>query len=199
MLAATLGKTLPAVVFAEYSGTNYPARESPIITSSEHISAGAQVLYNGLLGKRATVPQPLDIFGGHSKDAVIREVLRSTDAQLRKQFGGGPRMWRPLVAQTVFSPLLYTGIPAADPSEELVEPIFMNRGTENDLMVATAAKITGYEVAPPGESGFVAPNGARSRHYADQFDLYADFGKKRTWFTPAEVQAHLESVQVLRF
>jgi penicillin amidase len=125
--------------------------------------------------------------------------LRATDSALRAQFGGGAASWRPLVAQNVFSPDSYLGVPAADPSEELTTPVFMNRGTANDLMVSGRRQITGYEVVPPGESGFVAPDGARSRHYADQFGLYVDFRYKRTWFMNAEVLSHLESVAVLRY
>jgi penicillin amidase len=53
--------------------------------------------------------------------------------------------------------------------------------------------------APPGQSGFIAPNGTKSPHYADQMKLYADFGCKNEWLTPREVDAHLESTTALTY
>ena len=102
-----------------------------------------------------------------------------------------------MVAQNVFGATSYLGIPATILAEQLVQPLFLNRGTENDLMVLGAKRITGYEVVRPGGSGFIAPDDTRSPHYQDQLAQYTSFRYHRTWFTPGEVKAHLESVTVL--
>ena len=61
-------------------------------------------------------------------------------------------------------------------------PIDQNRGTENNMIVMVRDAIVGYEVAPPGQSGFISPAGKKSAHYDDQFDMYNEFRRKRMWF-----------------
>jgi penicillin amidase len=76
----------------------------------------------------------------------------------------------------------------------------MNRGTENDLIVFDRdGKVTSCEVTPPGQSGFIAPDGTRSKHYQDQLEMFGRFGCKPTWLDPKDVERHLESKSVLRY
>jgi penicillin amidase len=77
---------------------------------------------------------------------------------------------------------------------------FMNRGTQNDKVVFSSSGATSMcTVAPPGQSGFVAPDGTRSKHYDDQLSLYEDFGCKSEWLTGSEVDSHLESTKTLKY
>jgi penicillin amidase len=48
----------------------------------------------------------------------------------------------------------------------------------------------GWEVTPPGQSGFVASDGTPDPHYMDQLGMYETFGKKRTWLFPEDVEAN---------
>ncbi|MCT7655519.1 hypothetical protein MBH78_14330 [Oceanimonas sp. NS1] len=41
-------------------------------------------------------------------------------------------------------------------------PIAMNRGTENNMTVFAGGKASAWEVAAPGQSGFIAPDGTLS-------------------------------------
>ena len=42
----------------------------------------------------------------------------------------------------------------------------MNRGTENDMIRFRDGKVSFCAVTPPGQSGFIAPDGTKSPHYA---------------------------------
>lgn len=43
-------------------------------------------------------------------------------------------------------------------------------------------------VTPPGQSGFIAPDGTKSPHYEDQLQLYADFGCRPQAFYREDVE-----------
>jgi penicillin amidase len=77
----------------------------------------------------------------------------------------------------------------------------MNRGTENDLIVFGAkdahSKVAAYDVAAPGESGFVAPDGTPSPQYADQVEMYATFGRKPMRLEATDVSGATKSVERL--
>ena len=77
--------------------------------------------------------------------------------------------------------------------------IEQNRGTENNLMVMREGAIEAWEVAPPGQSGFVAPDGSTNSHYSDQLEMYVNFGKKRMWFYDSDVEANTVSETVIRY
>ena len=47
--------------------------------------------------------------------------------------------------------------------------------------------------------GFVAPDGSKGKHYADQLDLYKSFGCKQEWLTPQDVTSHVEATKTLTF
>src|SRR5699024_3449207 len=51
---------------------------------------------------------------------------------------------------------------------------------------------------PPGQSGFIAPDGKRSSHYSDQLDLYVNFDCAESSLTPQDVDANTSSVLVLK-
>ena len=75
----------------------------------------------------------------------------------------------------------------------------MNRGTENNLVVASDRRLRQWDVVAPGQSGFINPAGTKAPHYSDQFDLYLNFGKKRQWYTALEVNRHAESKVTLHY
>ena len=98
-----------------------------------------------------------------------------------------------------FSVRNFLGIPQASADEARSLPIEQNRGTENNMIVLKPGAIVGWEVAPPGQSGYVAPDGTVSDHYDDQMDLYHTFGRKRMWFYPADVEANKQSETVIDY
>ena len=193
-----LSDDLPPSVFASYSATGYPTT-TPSAQGSQNIQQGTKLVYNALLGKRAGVPQTVDLLNGKSARSMVRLGLAQTYDALSAKFGGGPSTWREPVAPHWFLTTSYLGVPSASPSEQLEGPAFMNRGTENNLVTADLSGLRQWDVVAPGESGFVSPVGTKSQHYSDQFQMYLNFGKHREWYTPTEVDRHTEAQVTLHY
>ena len=107
--------------------------------------------------------------------------------------------WRIPVAERPFLTRNFLGVPQTLDTELLTAPIEQNRGTENNMIVMNKDAIVGYEVTPPGQNAFIAPDGTRGEYFNDQFELYQEFGKKRMWFYPNDVEANKTSEVVLTY
>jgi penicillin amidase len=161
---------------SSFLNAGYPATPP---TGSTNIQQGTRVLYQALLGDKSTIPNNYDFFHGTDPLTVILDALGDTVGALATQYGtDGMSSWLLPVVKQKFLPTNFVGVPQADPSEALFLPISMNRGTENHLIVLNRNGTEGEDVCPPGQSGFVAPDGSLSSHYQDQMDLYKDFQLK---------------------
>ena len=89
------------------------------------------------------------------------------------------------------------GIPQARHADTLALPEFMNRGTENNIAILGPDGVELHDVMPPGQSGFVAPDGTPSPHRDDQRALYGAYGRKRQWITRAEAIANTTKAHIL--
>ena len=107
--------------------------------------------------------------------------------------------WRTPVTKHVFLTSNFIGAPQAGADEQLTLPSYMNRGTQNDKVVLGAKGVVLCTAAPPGQSGFVAPDGRKSPHYADQMALFKDFGCKSEALTPADVDRRARSTKQLSY
>lgn len=153
------------------------------------IALPSALLNNALLGQDAGVPQAYDFFNGQDPDAVVLAALETTRTALTEQFGSDDvATWRLPLDQHVFDTKNYLTIPQASPDEGLAIGTAMNRGTENDMVRFHDGKVSFCAVTPPGQSGFVAPDGTRSPHYDDQLQLYADFGCRPQAFYREDVE-----------
>ena len=56
-----------------------------------------------------------------------------------------------------------------------------------------------FDAAPPGQSGFIAPDGKADPHYRDQQQLYTSFDCKSRPVTDAEIEANTVSRRELTF
>ncbi len=165
-------------------------------------SSNVHLLYNAFLGEDAGVPQTFDFFNGMDeagKQAIVLEALEETVAELTAEYGPDQSTWLTAYRPHVFSTRNFLGVPQALPEEELQLPAFMNRGTENDMITFGDGGVEMCEVTPPGQSGFVAPDGTKSPHYQDQLALYENFECKSTSLTEAEVDDHRASVKTLEY
>ena len=124
---------------------------------------------------------------------MIRDTLAEALAQLKTKFGPDTSLWRTPVVKHIFQPKNFIGAPQAGADETLTLPVYMNRGTQNHKVVFGAQGVNMCTVAPPGQSGFIAPDGTRSRHYDDQMGLYQNWGCKPEWLQPSQLDTHLES------
>ncbi|MBT4522654.1 MAG: penicillin acylase, partial [Halieaceae bacterium] len=177
--------------FKWFSSTGYPSPGRPT-PSGLNISTGLKTLVEALKGSTR-----YDFLNGQDVPSQLGAALLTAVSRISDVRGEDPARWRMPVAPRPYSSKNFLGIPQADVSSEMVAPIEHNRGTENNMMVMTADKVIGYEVVPPGQSGFISPAGEKHQHYEDQFDLYNTFGKRRIWFYPQDVEAHKVSETVI--
>ncbi|MDB5732337.1 MAG: penicillin amidase [Variovorax sp.] len=191
-----LADDLPPDVFAAYAGAGYAG---PSQVASIRPGNGSKLLYNALLGTRSGVPQTYDFFNGEDKSAVLRATLAQAMAQLTERFGSDTRTWLTPVTPHTFLTSNFMGAPQAGADELLKLPSFMNRGSQNDKVVFRAGGVSMCTAAPPGQSGFVAPDGRKAQHYGDQMALFRDFGCKDEWLTPAQLAPHVESTRRLKY
>ena len=153
------------------------------------IALPSALLNNALLGEESGVPQAYDFFNGADPDAVVLAALEKTRAALAEEYGSdNVATWRLPLDQHVFETKNYLGIPQAGADEGLAVGTAMNRGTENDMIRFRDGKVTFCAVTPPGQSGFIAPDGTKSPHYQDQLQLYADFGCRPQAFYREDVE-----------
>jgi penicillin G amidase len=178
---------LVAAIFATgYPAPGVPPRPQP---GSTNVSLGARLLVNVLLGEAAPAPQRHDFLNGEKPSTVILRALRKALDGLAAEQGSDMAGWRDTVVPHEFNNRNFVGVPQAGDDEFLRLPIYMNRGSENNLAVLSVDSVRSLDVTPPGQSGFVAPDGTRAPHYDDQLALFDVFELKPQAFTRAEVEA----------
>jgi penicillin amidase len=140
-----------------------------------------------------------DVLNGESAHSVIVTALRDALTDLAERKGQALAELRMPVAKRPFSTRNFLGIPQADEHELMTAPLEQNRGTENNMIVMQRDAIVAWEVAPPGQNAFISPDGSRSAHYADQFEMYHQFGRKRVWFYATDVETNKQSEEILTY
>lgn len=196
MLEHTLAGELPPRTYQRYADAGYPDSSEGL--ASLNVQPGTQLLHHALLGADAGVEQHVDLFGGRDPHAVVREALTAALEDLRAQHGPDMRVWRAPVVPATFGTSNFAGVPQAASGRAVEEGVFANRGSENNMISLEPDRVEAVEVAAPGQSGFVAPDGSTGPHYRDQLGLFFDFGSKPVWHSRADVLAHRESIRILR-
>lgn len=188
VLADDLGASFPM-----FQATGYPEPGKPT-AAGVNIQTGTKAVLEAMDGNAA-----YDFLNGQSVESVYERALAETVTALQARYGENPDTWRLAVAPRPFLTRNFLGVPQAEDSELMTGPVEQNRGTENNMILFKGDRIEAYEIAPPGQSGFIDPEGNRSEHYDDQFKLYNEFGKKRLWFYPEDVAANKSSEILLRY
>ena len=172
--AVAILRTWMDVMVADVLLDDSPAIPAKVMQT--RIALPSALLNNALLGEHAGVPQTYDFLNGADPVDVILAALEKTRVALAEEYGSDDvAAWRLPLDQHVFATENYLGIPQASADEGLAIGTAMNRGTENDMIRFADGKVSFCAVTPPGQSGFIAPDGAKSPHYADQLALYEDF------------------------
>ncbi len=190
-----LADDLPPAIYTSYTTNIYPG--TPIEPRGSLRPANAlKLIYNNLLGQSAGVPQSVDFFNGATPENVIVDTYLQAITKLRADKGADPSAWTVPISRMSFSFKNFLGVPQAGSDETIIGPQYMNRGSENHMAV-----LGGHNrlcvVAPPGQSGFVAPNGTESKHYADQLELFNTFGCRDEPLTRQQVNKAAVSTEVL--
>ncbi len=198
MLRATFADTVPANFMPYFGATGYPTAQKPP-AGSINVQVGVKLLYQVLQGAAASVPQRYDFLKGRDPAEVVREALATAADKLAQTYGAAaPATWRVPVAKLRFGPNNFFGTPQAGADEVFTTHVAMNRGTENNLIVLGRAGAQSWEAAAPGQSGLIDSQGRRSPHYADQVELYDNFGNKPLPWSLPEVRKATASVEQLR-
>lgn len=192
-----LGNMLAEVLADDLSGeigkviataTGYGEPQAPTAAGT-NISVGLKVLYE-TLQKRSGY----DFLNGQDPNYLWLKSLAKTISQLSRSFGNDVTQWHLPIPPTRFRHENFLNIPQTLPKEQFDSVHDMNRGTENNMTIFTGADYPlGYEVVPPGQSGFIAPTNIKDKHYADQIDLFKAHKKRRVWLKKEEVDKNSES------
>jgi penicillin amidase len=132
---------------------------------------------------------------GDPEDALVR-AFRSAVETLDSEFEGGPSEWRRSAAVDSLSTMSLFGIPVG--SSSAGEMAQMNRGTEEHF-VRLSDDIHAENILPPGNDGYIAPDGSTGPHFDDQLDMFRNFEYKQLLLADEDVEAATESTRELTF
>jgi penicillin amidase len=169
------------------TGHYEPGKGSP---GSQNIEIATKVIHQAIVDAEAGRQGAFPLLAGKDIDALMRQALSQAVDELGQAQGSDVSRWRTPVSHTLYGQQNFLKIPQAGQDEALQNHLAMNRGTENNMTVFAAEGVRGYEVAAPGQSGFIAPDGSRSPHYSDQLELFGDLGHKPTWLSDRDVAAN---------
>lgn len=186
LLEQTLQDDVGDEWFHLYAATNYPHK--PLGASLSN-APGIKALVRNLDHLASGTAPDYDFFNGKPSAIVLRGSFVSALESLAEEQGDDLSQWVLAAHPMQWQPYNFRGVPQASESRVLSLPGYMNRGSENNLFVATGKGIEARDVVPPGQSGFVNGAGQASPHAADQMPLYTDFDYKPVPFTAKEVKA----------
>lgn len=198
MLTLTFAPHLPPAQAGWFTDTGYPPAGGAS-AGSHNISVGSKLLHGALSARERGEVQVFDLFEGRDPEALMRQALLGSLAQLKREQGADMTRWRQAVAVLEFSHKNFLGVPQALAHEEQRLSPAMNLGTQNNMVVFTAQGVQGFEVAAPGQSGFVNGAGRSSPHYDDQSALLRAQHKRAVWLSEQDVERHTVSRERLRF
>ncbi|MBN7797369.1 penicillin acylase family protein [Parahaliea mediterranea] len=178
-----------------FAATNYPTtRQGPSIGNP----VGVKALVRQLDTLAAGGQPAYDFLNGQSPDTVLAHSFITAVDALRASQGEEVGAWRVDAAPMQWAPVNFRGVPQASEDNLLSVPTYQNRGSENNVFVATGTGIEGRDVIPPGQGGHLLPDGSPAPHYDDQLELYKRFEYKALPFSRAAVERAAASVTELR-
>ncbi|WP_193570694.1 penicillin acylase family protein [Halorubellus sp. JP-L1] len=137
------------------------------------------------------------------RDAVFRAAFSEAVSELESEYETSDvSQWRASAQVEPLNNLSLFGVPIG--VGDAGDMPFLNRGTENHFVrcggdggSGGSGKFRAENVLPPGNSGYVAPDGTRDEHYADQLEDFVDFEYKTLRFYRSEVMPALDTLTVL--
>lgn len=185
MMASVLSDDLSGNIGGIIAGTTgYGTADKPT-AGGYNISVGLKLLFEIFQGRGR-----FDYLNGEDAQDLWIASLDKTLERLAVEFGNDISRWHLPVPATRFRHVNFMGIPQSLPASMRDDMPAMNRGTENNMTVFTEAGPTGYEVVPPGQSGFINPKGEKADHFDDQYLMYQKLQKKPTWLYKKDVDSH---------
>ncbi len=187
LLREVIADDVGAEYFYLYSATNYP---NSTLGASMGTAPGTKVVLRNLdrLASGELNDTDYDFFNGRDPAGVIRQSFTAALDKLGTQLGNDVSAWRLKAAPMQWQPYNFRGVPQAQNSAAVTLPAYMNRGSENNLFVATGDSIEAWDVIPPGQSGFQTKSGDRDANSINQLEMYASFEYKPVPFDIVQVR-----------
>lgn len=171
--------------FALYRATNTPNLP---LGASMGTGVGIKAIIENLDALKAGRKPNYDFFNGQPWQPVLVSSLALAVAELEQQQGVEIEHWGLQALPMKWQPFNFRGVPQAANDKQQVSS-YMNRGSENNLFIATGEGFIAFDVIPPGQSGFIAPSGQLAPHYADQLDKFREFKLKPIPYTREAMEA----------
>ncbi|MFD1562658.1 penicillin acylase family protein [Haloarchaeobius amylolyticus] len=130
---------------------------------------------------------------GDPNDELVA-AFRSAVSELSETYDGAPSSWRKDARIADLNNMALFGMPIG--VSDAGDMPWVDRGTENHI-VRLSDEPKAENVLPPGNDGYVAPDGTTGEHYDDQLQLFIDFEYKQLLFADEDVDAATESTQEL--
>jgi penicillin amidase len=160
----------------------------------------AAVLYFTLTKGSTGSPVPqYDFLEGQDPGEFIRATLEQASEHLAARYGPDVKAWLAPVKPKIWHTDGPLGEPWTLPENKLVYEPDQKRGSMSLMFVFRNGKVTMCDAVPPGQSGFIAPDGRKDPHFEDQQRLYTGFDCKPRRITKEEVDAHTVSTRRLTF
>lgn len=172
--------------FYRLAATHYPNNPAGAALSTP---LGIRALVHMLDLKQAGEEVFFDFLNGESVESVVERSLSLAIDELELNQGKDSSLWRLAAAPMVWRPFNFRGVPQASAENVFQSATYQNRGTENNVMVATGTGIVARDANPPGQAGHLNTDGSKPSHFDDQFQLYNRFEYKALPFSAEEVAA----------
>ncbi|MFB9808386.1 penicillin acylase family protein [Haladaptatus pallidirubidus] len=154
---------------------------------------GRGTLMRALHPEEAALEPAVDYFDGQPK-CVFRNAFRETVVAFEDAYGCDVSSWRQPAEVDELDNMALFGMPIGIGDAGSMP--FLNRGTENHV-VRMGEEIRAENVVPPGNSGYVAPDGTRDEHYDDQLEMFIAFEYKDLLFADDEINDATESTKTV--
>lgn len=154
---------------------------------------GRGTLMRALEPDATALETAIDYFEG-DRDSVFLDAFRDTVAALEDERGSTVGDWTVEAEVDPLDNLTLFGVPVGVDSAGRMA--WVNRGTENHV-VSLGEPIEAETILPPGNSGYVSPDGERDRHYDDQLQPFESFEYKPLSFSDGAVARRTESKRTI--
>jgi penicillin amidase len=181
LLKDVLSDDLPDEMFKKYAATGYPIAT---IRGSIKPQPGTAILVDTFSAQQAGRIARYDFLNGKTALDVIRSSFNDVIEIFTRN--GTLNLPETEVYPLKFSPYNFRGILQGS-SEHTLNQI-MNRGSENNLFIATDDGFQAWDVIPSGQSAFINQQSVSAPHTTDQLSMYEDFKRKPVYWSESELQ-----------
>ena len=180
--------------YFRFAATNLPNQP---LGASMGTSVALRALVKYLDDRAEGIDGSFDLLNGSSPRQVFSTSFLSAVEELVAQQGDVVSDWRLEAAPMIWQPVNFRGVPQADLDNVISLPGYQNRGSENNVFVATGLGIEARDVVPGGQGGHLDSSGKPMAHRDDQMDLYKAFRHKTLPFRRADVAREAVSEMAL--